>query len=220
MLLSQNLSTKNTINSLGAIDYSSIILDLEKHSWSLQKEFISHQMCRYFLNYADQLKEQDELKVAEIGNKTQKQLDKSIRKSLIHWIDYSQDVVEVKKLNHFYHEISKVMSQAFFLSLKRHETQIAFYRKGDFYKKHKDQLQSTKHRQMTVILCLNNCEDGGELILYNRDDKSKIDCIVKPQQGTLIVFFSAHIYHEVKETNSKRVTLTTWLRDDEVPFLD
>ena len=107
------------------------------------------------------------------------------------------------------------LNQHFFLSMKRFESQFAIYQKGGFYKKHLDQLKKTRHRQVSCILYLDDCLAGGELLIFNKNNKNQLDYTYTPKAGEMVLFFSKSIYHEVLPTQQKRYSLTTWFRDDE-----
>ena len=119
-------------------------------------------------------------------------------------------------LHSFFTELMLELNRTFFLACKRFETQFAYYPVGGYYKKHLDQLADNKHRQGTVILYLEDCLGGGELIIYNKDHINQIDQVYSPRKGDLVIFFSSQIFHEVKEAHSERTSLTTWFRDDEI----
>lgn len=106
------------------------------------------------------------------------------------------------------------VNEYFFLVMKRYESQIAYYDEGDFYKTHLDQFQDQRHRQVTCTIYLNDCTNGGELVLYKQGSQTIIDQIISPKRGTLVLFFSGHIHHEVKLVNQPRLSITTWFRDD------
>lgn len=215
----EELDITNTVTvNPNSLDYSNLIEELSEKSWCYFPNQISPTLCQeLYQKYSDQ---RENFHEAKIGNFTLKQKDKSIRKSLIMWLEDWRESSATLFLNDFYKKLTKKIRNSFYIPLEWHETQIALYSEGDYYKKHLDQLKLTKHRQVTTVLFLNDCAEGGELVIYNKDDKTKIDKIIKPERGGLVIFFSAHIFHEVRPTKDKRMTLTTWLRDDAVPFLD
>lgn len=102
----------------------------------------------------------------------------------------------------------------FRLSLKEFESQFSIYESGGFYKCHLDQHKESKHRQVSCCLYLNDCAQGGELLIYKKGSKTEIDKTVKPQRGTVVFFFSADTYHEVKLVQDLRYSITTWFRDN------
>lgn len=187
---------------------------LEVKSWYYQKNFFDDQFCE-ILHQNLILNNSLKFKEAELGNQLFKTKNKAIRNGYISWIDDWDDET-YQKLKNFYLELMLSLNQYFFLAMKRFESQIAFYEKGGFYKTHLDQLKNTSHRQLTSCLYLNNCESGGELIIYKKGSKNIIDQIIKPEKGSLALFFSAHIYHEVRPVIDPRYSITSWFRDDQI----
>jgi SM-20-related protein len=103
----------------------------------------------------------------------------------------------------------------FRLSIKGFESQFSVYNQGGFYKCHLDQHKETRHRQVSCCIYLNDCVDGGELVIYKKGSKTEVDKVIKPLSGSIVFFFSKDIYHEVKMVQNPRYSITTWFRDDE-----
>ena len=188
--------------------------NLESKSWSSHYNVLSESTCRELIDYVDYHLEEDNFDIAQIGNKLNHKKRTSIRSSKIAWINHWEKHPELLKLNESIISFQSDIAAYFYLSLKRFESQFAYYEQGDFYKKHLDQLAETKHRQVTMILYLNNCPVGGELVIYNKEDRNKIDTIIRPKAGQMVCFFSSQIFHEVLPTSMQRYSLTTWMRDD------
>jgi SM-20-related protein len=198
--LSENVSNINTC------------LDLV--SWYSQENFISDEICQ---NIFDEYTMRDKAKTfsaAAIGNFGSRSDDVTIRKSSISWIESTDNFAGIKELNLIFEQIMLSINRYFFLSMKSYESQVAYYVKNDFYKTHLDQFSQNRHRHVTCSLYLNDCPTGGELVIYKKGSKVLIDKVISPKRGTLVVFFSGHIFHEVKMVESPRFSLSTWFRDD------
>ncbi|PIK13585.1 2OG-Fe(II) oxygenase [Halobacteriovorax sp. JY17] len=193
---------------------------LELSGWSEDQNFLSKFECEEILTYVKSLEEGNAFYEGGISRQLNLQVNSDIRKSQIHWIENWE---ARESLNTFKIKLTDLMlhlNQYFFLPMRRIESQFAIYEIGGFYKKHIDQHSETKHRQVSSILYLEDCDEGGELVIFNRDDKKKIDKVIRPKKGTLVTFFSSQIFHEVLETKERRYGLTSWMRDDEViPFI-
>lgn len=192
--------------------------NLTHRSWSSHLDVLSENDCLQLQRYMDFHLEQENFKRAEIGNGLKQKEMTSIRKSQIAWIndwDVKEELVNLKK---FFSQLQDDFNKEFYLALKRFESQFAYYPTGGFYKKHLDQLKATRHRQISLILYLNDCPVGGELVIYNQNDKNKVDVIIKPRRGQVICFNSAKVFHEVLPTQLKRYSITTWFRDDLIVF--
>lgn len=155
---------------------------------------------------------------AGIGHKNKALIDKQIRQSNTLWIENWNQFPALEFTGKLLSNLMIEANRYFFLSMKRLEAQFAIYNPGGFYKKHLDQHQ-TGHRLLTCIIYLNDVEKCGELVIYNKKDRNKVDKIIPPKQGKLVLFFSNQIFHEVLPTESLRLSLTTWMRNDELhPF--
>lgn len=187
---------------------------LELGSWYAQENFISEDICQKIY---EEYSRRDRIKAfteASIGRNSTKVKDWSIRKSNISWIEASDNFEGLREFNLILEQMMLSLNQYFFLSLKHFESQVAYYTKNDFYKTHLDQFNQSSRRQVTCILYLNDCPTGGELVLYQKGSKDIVEKVIAPKRGTLVVFFSAHIYHEVKMVETPRFSLSTWFRDD------
>lgn len=188
---------------------------LELGSWFAQENFISDDICRKIYEEYSREERIRSFTEGSIGRNSTKIRDWTIRRSNISWVEDS-DCEGIKEFNLFLQDLMLSLNQYFFFSLKHFESQVAFYTTNDFYKTHLDQFSQSNRRQVTCILYLNDCPRGGELVIYRKGSKDIIDQVITPKRGTLVVFFSAHIYHEVRVVESPRFSLTTWFRDDEV----
>lgn len=193
---------------------SQIKNDLERHGWAkfsnvYPEEFL-HKLQTHFL----EKKENEEFEQASVGKDTRNFLRENIRLSETSWVDDWQELSELSVLREDYEKLMVELNEYFYLSMKRFESQLALYPSGGFYKKHIDQLKGGLHRQVTGILYLNNCPEGGELVIYERENKNKIAATISPRIGDMVFFFSSQIYHEVLPTYFPRYSLTTWFRDD------
>ena len=195
-----------------------LINDLTEKGWCVLEDFFPKELTlEILMDFKDKL-EESEFKLSKVGRKLDKTLDLSVRNAQSTWVELSQGSVGQKILNEFYNSLKEFLNESFFLSLKRFESQYAFYPHGGFYKKHIDQLKNSMHRQVTSIYYLADCDHGGELVIYNKNDKKKIDFTLKPKAGSLVIFFSALIYHEVLKNEDPRYSLTSWFRDDLIVF--
>ncbi|MEH6367338.1 MAG: 2OG-Fe(II) oxygenase, partial [Pseudomonas marincola] len=93
-----------------------------------------------------------------------------------------------------------------------YESHFAFYPAGAFYKKHLDRFRDDDRRTVSVVLYLNEQwqdDFGGELRLYLPDGETRD---VRPEAGSLVVFMSADMPHEVLPATRERLSLAGWFR--------
>jgi SM-20-related protein len=199
----------------------SINNSLEEKSWFYQESFINDELCDQIITNHFCQDEQGSFFEAKIGNKIKKSENISIRNSSIKWIDQWEESPSLITLNSVLSNIMLSTSRYFRLSLRRFESQFAIYNKGGFYKTHLDQHSGTGHRLISCCIYLNDCVDGGELVIYKKGSKTEVDKIVSPAKGSIVLFFSSDIQHEVKVVkHDSRYSISTWFRNDEViPFI-
>ena len=95
------------------------------------------------------------------------------------------------------------------------ELKYAYYPCGGRYQKHVDGVAwrtSSVRREYSFIFYLNENwqpSDGGHLRVFGIGDAEHID--VAPAAGTLVVFKSDVVPHEVRPTFSKRLAIVGWL---------
>lgn len=123
------------------------------------------------------------------------------------------------------------------LELDRQMTELLYiyYPNGGYYKKHVDAEKESESdiRQYSFLLYLNqdwNTEDwGGQLRLYFDDEnkeKERVGCSalanyvdVEPHNGTLVLFRSNQIPHEVLDTMKERVAVVGWFLSSQEAFM-
>lgn len=167
------------------------------------------------LKHARELNGDDCFKVA--GVSTNSTIVKSIRNDQIFWIDNWEVNPTLNIYRDVISDLRESLSNGLRIPLKSFEGHLSYYAKGCFYKKHLDQHKQQRHRQVTFVNYLNSC-DGGELVVYNRENRNLVDSIISPEAGKLVMLISSLIFHEVKTSFSSRYALTGWYRDDEDLF--
>ncbi len=157
------------------------------------------------------------LRPAQIGKgPTQKQRE-DIRGDRIAWLDGRQ--LSGPLLSYWQHidTLRAYFAQYFRLAVPWVETHLAAYPPGSFYRRHLDQFRATTNRAFTFLLYLNEGwqpAHGGSLRLYLPEGPQD----VAPRLGQFVCFRSDLIEHEVLPTQVPRLSLSGWLRRDEVPL--
>lgn len=153
---------------------------------------------------------------AEIGRQQDRSRESSIRGDHSLWIDNWHENPELAAAHDLFTEIQEMGRRELFLSLRRFEAHLAMYPPGAGYAPHLDQHRAHPHRQLSVVLYLSDQHegDGGELVIHNTLTQKSANIVVRPKAGTLVMFLSAKIVHEVRATTKERWSLTGWIRDD------
>lgn len=146
---------------------------------------------------------------AAVGRARDETVNKFVRRDRICWIDEDAGIADewlawTERLRVF-------LNRRLFLGLFSFESHYAFYRPGDFYKRHYDAFRGEANRILSVVTYLNKGwlpEQGGELVIYTEDD-----CVhVGPGFGTVVIFLSEEFPHEVLPATRDRFSVTGWFR--------
>ena len=135
------------------------------------------------------------------------------RSDMIHWWDpQGLDPVQ-QRCWRFVQCLRQQLNRHMFLGLLDVELHYAIYPPGAFYGKHVDQFRGNNLRKVSLVLFLNDTwepEDGGQLRQYETQGPGYRD--VLPLGGTLALFYSDLVPHEVLPTRRERLSLTGWLK--------
>lgn len=182
---------------------------LVEKGWFYQEDFFDQNFCLELLAEARLL----EWKQAQIGKGDKKQEATSIRSDSIVWIEEETATPAQKNYLTQMNDLMGTLNQELYLGLKEYECHFAQYSASGFYKKHLDQHTGSQARVVSSILYLNEPKNGGELVIYNRENPGVIEQVITPRPGTFVCFLSNQIYHEVLPTESERFSLTGWFRN-------
>lgn len=182
---------------------------LVEKGWFHQEDFLDQNFCLELLAEARNL----EWKQAKIGKGDQKQEVISIRSDSIVWIEEENATPAQKNYLTQMNDLMGTLNHELYLGLKEYECHFAQYSASGFYKKHLDQHTGSNTRVVSSVLYLNEPKNGGELVIYNRDNPEVIEKVITPRAGSFVCFLSNQIYHEVLPTESERFSLTGWFRN-------
>jgi SM-20-related protein len=185
-----------------------LITSLINEGWFYQENVFAQGLCEELLSEAQELSWQE----AKIGKGAQRHLEQTIRSDSIHWLSNEPESRVQKNYLIQMNELMSLINQELFLGLKEFECHFARYQQSGFYKKHLDQHAGTNIRMLSTITYLNDVPEGGELIIYNKDNKEVIAAKIPPKRGSFICFLSNQIYHEVLPTQNDRYSLAGWFR--------
>lgn len=184
---------------------------LSERGWLEIPDYFDSIDTLHLYEWARSLSEKERMRPATI--RSNKIVNENVRSDSIFWIDDWQANEALASYRDEILAIGRYLSQELRVPLKSFEGHFSHYGAGDFYLKHLDQHLGQRHRQITLVSYLNDC-DGGELVVYKNRSKNEVDETVYPKAGKLVLFLSAFIFHEVKPSKSDRFGLTGWYRDD------
>lgn len=153
----------------------------------------------------------DALAPAAIGRAGEKKIIPEVRGDYIRWVDSCTLNEPLTEYLRTMEKLRMDLNQSLFLGLDDFETHFALYPPGAGYQRHVDRFKNNPLRTVSVVLYLNTQwqpGDGGELCLYLSDRTQ----LVAPRAGTLAMFMSADMPHEVLTTQRDRASLVGWYR--------
>ncbi len=177
------------------------------------EHFVSEELAQHLINRLFELKEQNLLKAAGIGNAAKLTQNSAIRSDTIYWLDRANNN---EYENAFLDQVDAFvtyLNRSCYTGITGYEFHFALFDKGSFYRKHLDQFQDNSSRQFSMITYLNENwqpEDGGELCIYDGDVTQKM----APTNRKTVFFKSNELVHEVLESHKPRLSVTGWLRRD------
>lgn len=198
--------------------FQSIIDDLAEHGWSLQEHFLCDDLAHALATECRKREARGDLAPAGVGRAEALAVREGIRGDFIQWLELGQSAVGDRYLESM-ESLRQALNREFFLGLDEFECHFAFYPPGAFYKPHLDRFRDDDSRTVTAVAYLNHAwqpEYGGSMRMYLENDET-LD--IPPLSGSLVVFMSGDMLHEVLPTTQERLSLTGWFRRRSVQVL-
>ena len=188
-----------------------IIDDLAARGWSRLDNVLPASLTHELAEECRKRARAGALNPAGVGRGQGLAVREGIRGDSIQWLEHGQSAPSDGYLQAM-DELRSALNQAFYLGLEDFECHFACYPPGAFYQKHLDRFRDDDRRTVTAVYYLNEAwqtEHGGALRLYLAD-QTALD--VLPSAGTLVLFISAELPHEVLPATRERLSLTGWFR--------
>lgn len=159
----------------------------------------------------------DDFAAAGVGRSQTHTLNNFVRRDQIRWIEGST-AAEQTWLG-FCARLQVHLNRELFMGLFSFESHFAHYAPGAFYKKHldafrPDQTERGARRVLSLVAYLNpgwQSADGGELLIYDEQSLEPVQK-VQPLYGTLVIFLSDQVPHEVAAARRDRYSIAGWFR--------
>ncbi|TLP53431.1 MULTISPECIES: 2OG-Fe(II) oxygenase [Pseudomonas] len=190
---------------------SAIVDDLATRGWSQQTLFLPEALSRELAGECRRRYSEGELNPAGVGRGASQEVREAIRGDQIQWLDPGESAPCDRYLDTM-DSLRQAINQGLYLGLEDFECHFALYPPGAFYKRHLDRFRDDDRRMVSAVLYLNEGwqpEDGGQLRMFLHDG---VVHDVQPQAGTLVVFLSGDVPHEVLPARRERLSLTGWFR--------
>lgn len=188
-----------------------IIDDLAARGWSRLDNVLPASLTHELAEECRKRARAGALNPAGVGRGQGLAVREGIRGDSIQWLEHGQSAPSDGYLQAM-DKLRSALNQAFYLGLEDFECHFACYPPGAFYQKHLDRFRDDDRRTVTAVYYLNEAwqtEHGGALRLYLAD-QTELD--VLPSAGTLVLFISAELPHEVLPATRERLSLTGWFR--------
>lgn len=199
--------------------YKELIDQLAEEGWAIYPNFISPDLVIALREELTNLYDRGEFRVAGVGKGENFKVKPEIRSDRVLWLD-PQNLSKLQKAYwNKINELRRLFNKEFYLGLKSFEAHFTKYPAGSLYKRHIDQFHQVPYRIISCLLYLNpdwKPSYGGQLRIYLPDGEGgekHLDIV--PMAGTLAVFRSADIPHEVLITEKQRFSITGWMRNIE-----
>jgi SM-20-related protein len=146
---------------------------------------------------------------AMVGKGDLRQRREEIRGDYTFWIDPLNPPSVFTPAISFLETLKTALNREIFLGAKEYECHLAYYPPGTFYQKHVDRFENDSSRVLSFIFYLHEewaPGDGGELVLHGEKEIE-----VSPRPGSLMVFLSEGLSHEVRASKKERRSFTGWM---------
>lgn len=201
--------------------HHNIAEDLRTKGWSVQPDYLGDELSHILLRRLKILGDEDALSEAGIGRKQAIQIAPDIRPHIrpdirrdkTFWLETTNDADKIYLS--LMEQLRLSLNSSLFMGLFDYEAHYAIYPPGGFYKKHVDAFKGEKNRLVSTVCYLNENwrpEDGGHLALFDSEDDNKLIHHIEPKIGTLVVFLSEEIPHEVTTAYKDRKSIAGWFR--------
>ena len=193
--------------------FETLIASYLEDNIGIATQFISDDLAQRLRQNLVKLEGQKLLLAAGTGNESKFVRNNKVRSDVIYWLDKSHNnSYETAFLMHI-EAFIKYLNESCYAGITSYEFHYSLYEAGTFYQKHIDQFQDNSSRAFSLICYLNEnwkAEDGGELCIYQLNSNLHIS----PRQGKTVFFKSDELAHEVLITNTRRMSVTGWLKRD------
>ncbi|RZA26891.1 MAG: 2OG-Fe(II) oxygenase [Proteobacteria bacterium] len=202
------------MNSQLARQMPKLIDDLTSKGWAALPLAFSRSECLALIETLESRYSADEFHIAKIGRGANEISRQDVRSDSTLWLEKDDAQASVQAWLLAIDEVRVSLNQALFIAAVDFNSHFSCYEIDGFYQKHLDKFQGKSTRVLSIILYLNEgwiTGDHGELLIYEQLNSQKLEASIKPEMGTLVIFDSETVTHEVRRTNRRRLSVTGWL---------
>lgn len=187
----------------------SLLDDLTKNGWVQSDDLLSPQTRLEWQKLAENYLQKGVFRPAGIAAG----LNEKIRSDQIFWLKSDQE--EQIQIFHQLESWKLALTRGLMISAPTIEAHFASYAPGNGYTLHCDQPHRSGARVMTFVVYLHSHWSpglGGELSIFEGPEGREEIHRIEPRPGRVVFFNSSEIWHQVRESNFQRLSLTGWFR--------
>jgi SM-20-related protein len=184
---------------------------LAEQGWWMQKAFFSKPLTRHLYQEVLALWESGDFRQAKIGPAGSALRRSKIRGDLIRWWDPEALSAAQESYGQQMEHLKFLLNRELFLNLAHWEAHYAVYPPGSRYARHVDRFQDSPERMISSVCYLNpdwDEQEGGQLRLFTEEGVVE----VLPECGTMVLFRSDIMEHEVVAATRNRFSIAGWFR--------
>ena len=194
---------------------SAIAADIAAHGWSWQPNLLPDDLTAALRAELLALDAQQDLEAAGIGREDAFQLDRSVRRTRISWMDGSSPAQ--KAFMAWAEPMRQSLNRELLIGLFDFEACFAVYPEGGFYDRHLDSFEGARNRVMSLVVYLNeDWQDdmGGALVVWPERAGEACAPVARllPLGGGVAFMLSETVPHAVEVTHARRYAIAGWWR--------
>lgn len=201
---------ENTMQEFPGADWRDAIDALATQGCAIVPAALPKPLWRRLRDEAGELSRAQAFSPARIGRGGQSLRAESVRGDSLCWLETGMTAGGAYLS--WMAGLQDALNRELFLGLSGFEAHYAHYPEGAFYKSHIDRHRDSSARVVSAVFYLNpdwRQEQGGELLMH--DDETVLFSVL-PQGGTLVLFMSADMPHEVLPATRDRWSIAGWFR--------
>jgi SM-20-related protein len=196
--------------ALGQSAPAGIAAALAASGWAVDAAFASASLAAGLRARILELERGGAFRSAAVGAGAQRAVRPAIRGDRLCWLDGAATPAEASLLASF-EALRSTLNRELQLGLTDFECHYAHYAPGAAYVRHLDRSPAGAERVISMVLYLNEDwseADAGELWLHAEGGRVAL----LPKAGTMVLFESARLEHEVRPARRDRLSIAGWFR--------
>jgi SM-20-related protein len=195
------------------VDINSLCGQLTEQSWVVQPDFISPDMVVLLREDLKLRQQNGDFKRAAISKGRTENVNVDVRSDAILWLEENASSGVQQGLFVKIQDLRRSLNSQLYLGLRGFEGHYAAYPSGGFYQRHLDAFNKENLRTVSLVLYLNETwkpDWGGQLRIFDGTQAGELATDVLPTGGSLVLFMSSEIEHEVVPSSVERLSFTGW----------